>query len=68
MKKHNNYWTKEKCFDIVKNCETKKEFKKNGEAYSSSLRNGWMVFVHIWLNQNLKTQKKYYKRQLMGSN
>jgi hypothetical protein len=50
MKKHNNYWTKEKCFDIVKNCETKKEFKKNGGAYSSSLRNGWMVEFSNYLS------------------
>ena len=40
------YWTKKKCQEEALNYETRTKFKKgNGSAYSSSLKNNWMVDI-----------------------
>jgi len=37
------YWTKERCFEIAKECKSRGEFKKkNISAYQSALRNKWI--------------------------
>ena len=42
-RKFNGYWTKEKCIDVFRTCETKKEFReKYGSAYSISIKNNWL--------------------------
>jgi hypothetical protein len=38
-----NYWNKERCLEVSKNCKNKKQFqKKYYGAYSSSRKNNWL--------------------------
>ena len=40
--KPQNYWTKERCIEAVRNCKTRSEFiEKYSGAYMSMRRNGW---------------------------
>ena len=41
--KPKHYWTKERCFDVAKKCNTIKEFRKNSRAYSLCLKNKWIT-------------------------
>ena len=50
MKKNNGYWTYERCYNVVKNCKTKNEFKQTGGAYCASQRNGWLYEFSFMLN------------------
>lgn len=44
--KPNGYWTKERCYEIAKDCKTRAEFiRKCPAADSSASRNGW---IHLW--------------------
>jgi superfamily II DNA or RNA helicase len=49
IKKHNGYWTKEKCHQVALLCKTKTEFRKNQSAYNSSLKNDWLdeIYSHM---------------------
>ena len=50
------YWTKERCLEVAKNCQTKKEFRqKYSSAYASSFENKWLdeICIHMKLCGNL---------------
>ena len=59
MRKPPNYWTKEKCKEEALKYNLKKEFEKNGGAYSASIKNGWYDDITSHMKQ-LKKPKGYW--------
>ena len=55
LRKLNNYWTKLKCIEMSKTCETRSEFnKKYKRAYHICLKNNWSeAFEHMKIFGNL---------------
>ena len=54
IKKPNGYYTKEKCLEIAKGCESKKELKfKNQTVYNKLYKNKWMTEA-----------EKFYKNEI----
>lgn len=51
---HNPYWTKEKCLEVAKACETIKEFStKYATAYIKSVVKGWRK-DYTWLKRSIE--------------
>lgn len=46
------FWTKEKCFEIARQCKSRSEFHKHRGTYSSSLKNGWINEINLILKSN----------------
>lgn len=56
------YWTKEKCFEVVKQCNSRSEFQKKFRgAHSSSIKNGWIEEIRLILKCNKGNKIKYTK-------
>ena len=57
------FWTKEKCIEAAKKCETRTKFsKKYRGAQSSSLKHGWMNEIHVIIKSNKGPKIKYTKK------
>jgi hypothetical protein len=55
------YWTKEKCINSAKDCKTRNEFRiKYRGAYSSSVKNGWIIDIYHIIKQE-RINVKYTK-------
>lgn len=49
-RKPRNYWNKETCYALAKECNTKSDMcKKNGAAYQLALKNGWFS-DYVWFD------------------
>ena len=68
MKRPNGYWTKEKVFEIAKECKTKSEFKERcGWGYQIARRNGWLDEM-IWFKHRKCTQETRKKMSIANIN
>ena len=52
-------WSKNKVFEVAKNCETKTEFKKKYRgAYEKAFNNGWLSEMNWFVNGHVKWAKE----------
>ena len=65
--KPHKFWNKEHCVEVVKNCNTKEEFYKNySGAYQSSVRNGWLDEICVYLTSPIKPSGYWNKEKCIG--
>lgn len=55
------YWTREKVFEIARQCTTKSEFWLHKEAYMAAYHNGWLKEMD-WLQSKKKMKGENYER------
>lgn len=59
--KPHNYWTKERCALVAKDCKHRKEFfRKYGSAYNIARTNGWLDEICSHMPMTRKQKQEYY--------
>lgn len=59
-KKGNNYWTRERCYDVAKRYKSYAGFRKHSKgAYGAACKNGWLD-DYTWLEKRAVSDKPIY--------
>jgi len=63
VKKHSNYWTKERCREVASKFETRKEFEFNYRgAYIACRKNNWLDDVCFHMKNRKQKPKGYWTK------